>query len=147
MARNAVPQTYANHRRVVVGYHIVTSFILFINLIWSVVQAFRHLSVGAVMTALLAVALILLFVYARVFALAVQDRVIRLEMRLRLQQLLPADLRGRMGEITRGQFVALRFASDAELPALVRKVLDERITDKKQIKLLIEEWVPDYLRA
>ncbi|MEK7668151.1 MAG: DUF6526 family protein [Gemmatimonadota bacterium] len=147
MARNAVPQTYANHRRVVVGYHIVTFFILFINLIWSVVQAFRHVSVGAVVTVLLAVALFLLFFYARVFALAVQDRVIRLEMRLRLQQVLPADLQGRIGEITRGQFVALRFASDAELPALVRKVLDAHITDKKQIKLMIKEWVPDYLRA
>lgn len=147
MARNTVPQTYANHRRVVVGYHVVTSFILLINLIWSVVQAIRHVSVGAVVTVLLAVALILLFAYARVFALAVQDRVIRLEMRLRLQQLLPADLQARFGEITRGQFVALRFASDAELPALVRKVLDERITDKTQIKLMIKEWVPDYLRA
>ena len=81
------------------------------------------------------------------FDCQVQDRVIRLEMQLRLQRILPDDLRARIGEITRGQFVALRFASDAELPALVRKVLDEKITDKKQIKMAVKDWQGDYLRA
>jgi hypothetical protein len=77
----------------------------------------------------------------------VQDRVIRLEMQLRLQQLLPQDLRPRMREFTVNQLVSLRFASDAELPALARKVLDEKLNDRKAIKKLIRDWQPDYLRA
>jgi hypothetical protein len=93
------------------------------------------------------VALVLVYWYARAFVIAVQDRVIRLEMQLRLQRILPDDLRARLGEITKGQFIALRFASDAELPALVRKVLDEKITDKKQIKMAVKDWQPDYWRA
>ena len=71
----------------------------------------------------------------------------RLEERLRYERLLPADLQARSGEFTTGQFVSLRFASDAELPALARKVLDERLTKRKAIKQLIKSWKPDYLRA
>jgi len=85
--------------------------------------------------------------FARMFALTVQDRVIRLEMRLRMQQVLPQDLRGRIPEFTVGQLVSLRFASDAELTALARKVLDEKLTDRKTIKKLIRDWQPDLLRA
>jgi len=77
----------------------------------------------------------------------VQDRVIRLEMRLRLQQLLAQDLRVRIPEFTVGQLVALRFASDAELPDLARKTLDEKLTDRKAIKKMIRDWQPDELRA
>ena len=76
---------------------------------------------------LMALALFVLAFFARVFALTVQDRVIRLEMRLRLAEILPADLRPRIPEFTVGQLVSLRFAGDAELPALARKVLDEKI--------------------
>jgi hypothetical protein len=81
------------------------------------------------------------------FALKVQDRVIRLEERLRCQRLLPADLQPRITEFAAGQLIALRFASDAELPALARKVLDEKLTERKAIKQLIKNWKPDYLRA
>ena len=84
---------------------------------------------------------------ARHFALRVQDRVIRLEMRLRLAQLLPADLRPRINELTPKQLVALRFASDEELPDLVRTVLVDRITDGRAIKKMIRNWQGDYLRA
>ena len=84
---------------------------------------------------------------ARIFALTVQDRVIRLEMRLRLRELLPPDLQPRIGEFTRHQLVAMRFASDRELPAIARKVLDERLEDRKAIKLLVQEWEADHLRA
>jgi hypothetical protein len=81
------------------------------------------------------------------FALAVQDRVIRLEMQLRLQNLLPADLRPRIPEFTVSQLVALRFASDAELPDLARKTLAENLRERKAIKQLIRDWQPDNLRA
>ena len=141
------PQNYANHTRYVVGYHVVAFFLLFVNLAWSVVQAFNHFGVASIIGVLLAVALLLLYFYARLFAMTVQDRVIRLEMRLRLGQLLPADLKPRIGEFTVGQLVALRFASDAELPALARKVLDERIASRAEIKKLVKDWQADELRA
>jgi len=142
-----VPQNYANHTRYVVGYHFVAFFLLFVNLVWSVVQAFKHFGVASVVGVLLAVALVLVFFYARSFAVTVQDRVIRLEMRLRLGQILPADLKPRIGEFTVGQLVALRFASDAELPALARKVLDEKLTSRDEIKKLVKDWQADELRA
>jgi uncharacterized membrane protein YciS (DUF1049 family) len=142
-----VPQTFANHAHFVPGYHFVASLLVLVNLIYSVVQNFRDPSVQTLVGTLTAIALVLLWIYPRLFALSVQDRIIRLEMQLRLQRILPDDLRARIGEITRGQFVALRFASDAELPALVRKVLDEGITDQKQIKMAVKDWQADYLRA
>ena len=147
MAKDVVPQTYANHARYVVGYHAVALFLLFVNLCWSVLQVFRYFSMSTVVAALLAVALVLLFLYARTFPMTVQDRVIRLEMRLRMEKLLPADVFTRFGEFTVGQLVALRFASDAELPALARKVLDEKIASRTEIKKLIKDWQPDYLRV
>ena len=142
-----VPQTYANHARFVPGYHYVASLLVLVNLVFAVVQVVRSFSTATVVALLTAVFLVQIYLYARLFAVSVQDRVIRLEMQLRLQRILPDDLRARIGEITRGQFVALRFASDAELPALVRKVLDEKITDKKQIKMAVKDWQGDYLRA
>jgi hypothetical protein len=96
---------------------------------------------------LVAAALVVLVFVARLFALAVQDRVVRLEEQLRYARLLPADLLARTAELTMGQVIALRFASDAELPALARKVLDEKLAERKAIKQLIKNWKPDYLRA
>jgi polysaccharide deacetylase 2 family uncharacterized protein YibQ len=77
----------------------------------------------------------------------VQDRLIRLEEQLRYMRVLPADLQSRVGEFTIAQSVSLRFASDAELPALARKVLDEKMQNRKAIKQLIHSWRPDHLRA
>jgi len=77
----------------------------------------------------------------------VQDRVIRLEMRLRMREILPADLHPRIAEFTPGQLVALRFAGDRELPVLARRVLDERLQDRKAIKQMITDWQADHLRA
>ena len=84
---------------------------------------------------------------ARLFALAVQDRVIRLEEHSRYARLLPADLQSRIGDFKIAQIVSLRFASDAELPALARKVLNENLQDRKQIKQMVQNWKADYLRA
>jgi hypothetical protein len=96
---------------------------------------------------LVAVALLLLAFNARIFALKVQDRMIRLEMQLRLKQLLPAELQPGIQEFTVGQLVSLRFASDAELPDLARKVLEGKLIDRKTVKKLIRNWQPDFLRA
>ncbi len=104
-------------------------------------------SIEGIFGVVLAAAFVVLVLWARQFALAVQDRVIRLEERLRYERVLPADLQARSGELTLGQIVSLRFASDAELPALARKVLDEKLTERKAIKQLIKTWKPDYQRA
>ena len=142
----ASEQSYENHSRLVPGFHFLTVGILVINLVWSVVRLVRDLSIDSVVALLVAVALILLAFYARTFVLTVQNRVIRLEERMRLERLCP-DLKGQLHELTPGQLIALRFASDAELPALTRRVLDERITDRKVIKKAIQSWRADHLRA
>lgn len=90
-------------------------------------------------------AIVLMF-KVRLYALRVQDRVIRLEERLRLVQLLPDSTRARIGELSEGQLIALRFASDGEVPGLVQQTLDGK-WDQKQVKLAIQNWRPDYLRV
>ena len=140
-------QNFENHAKVAPVFHYGVIPILTINLAWSIYRAAHAFSGDSVVSLLLAVALIALAFQARIFALTVQDRVIRLEMRLRLQQVLPPDLRARIPEFAVGQLVALRFASDAELPDLARKVLDEKLTDRKAIKKMIRDWQPDHLRA
>lgn len=140
-------QNFENHAKFVPAFHFfILPFLLF-NLIWSVVRAVRAFSAESLISAVLALALLLLALYARMFALAVQDRLIRLEMRLRLQQLLPQDMRPRIPDFTIDQLVPLRFASDPELPGLSRKVLDEKLTQRKVIKKMIQNWQADYLRA
>ena len=140
-------QNYKNHSRYVVGYHGLTFFILVINLVWSLYALIRTFSPDSVVRLLLALGLLLLFFYARRFVLTVQDRVIRLEMVLRLNQLLPADLKPRVSEFTLGQLIALRFAGDEELPGLARKVLTEKLTDRNAIKRLVKNWKADFLRV
>jgi hypothetical protein len=146
MAKNTV-QTFENHTRYVPLYHFVLFGILMINLVWSVVRIIRHPSVDAVVALLIAFSLLILFFYARQFALTMQDRLIRLEMRLRLVKVLPADLAQRIGELTVSQLIGLRFASNEELPELVRKVLAEGISDRTAIKRMVRIWQGDYLRV
>ena len=141
------PQTFENHSRLVVGYHGVALTILFVNLVWRAYVAVAHFSVDAAVSLLLAVGLVLLWIYPRVFALTVQDRVIRLEMRLRLARLLPPDLAGEVEAFTLDQLIGLRFAGDAELPSLARRVLADRITDRKAIKKMVKDWQADHLRV
>lgn len=140
-------QNFENHVRLVPAFHFVVLPILLLNFIWSVERVIHGVSFGTIVSLLVAIALLLLAFTARMFALTVQDRVIRLEMRLRMHEVLPQDLRGRIPEFTVSQLVALRFASDAELPVLARKVLDEKLTDRKAIKRLVRDWQPDLLRA
>jgi hypothetical protein len=141
------PQNYRNHARIVPLFHGVVLPIAIANLAWTAKRALAHPSWETVMPALLGVALVLMFFLARGFALTVQNRVIRLEMRLRLREVLPPDLAARIPEFTTRQLIALRFAGDAELPALARRVLDERLQDGKVIKQMIRDWQPDHLRA
>lgn len=140
-------QNLKNHARVFPAYHYVLLPLLFFNLVWTILSLVRDPTSETGREVLVAVCLVLLALFARTFALRVQDRVIRLEMRLRFQQLLPPDLLPRINEFRIGQLIALRFASDVELPALARKVLDEKLNDQKAIKSLIKNWEGDYLRA
>jgi hypothetical protein len=145
---NQKAQSFKNHVRFVPLYHGFVFFIFLFNFGWRISRLVKFgISFGSVMAVLMAAAFLVLFFFVRVFALTVQDRVIRLEMRLRLAEILPADLRPRIPEFSVGQLVALRFASDAELPALARKVLDEKLNDRKAIKQLVKDWQGDYLRA
>ena len=140
-------QSYANHVRWLPPFHFFVIPILLLN----VLNTLRHLwlapSLSTGFEVLVAAAIMMGALLARVMANTVQDRVIRLEMRLRLAQLLPADLQASIPNLTRRQLVALRFAGDAELPGLVRDVLAGKLTTQKAIKLQAKNWQADWLRA
>ena len=145
---NEKPQNFQNHTRVVPMFHMFVLGVLVLDLGATVYHLIKAgISFESVLAVLIALALIVFALYARVFALTVQDRVIRLEMRLRLAELLPSDLKPRIPEFTVAQLVSMRFASDVELPALARKVLDDKLTDRKVIKQLVKDWQADHLRA
>jgi len=141
-------QNYANHVKWVPAFHFFVMPVLVLNFGQSVYQMIHWgFSFGRLVDLLTAAALVTLMFLARLFALKVQDRVIRLEERLRMERLLPADLKSRIGEFRPAQLVALRFASDEELPELTRKVLNDKIQETKAIKLMVKNWRADYLRA
>lgn len=99
---------------------------------------------GAVAAALGGVSVAMM---ARIYSLCLQDRIIRLEMRLRLRETLPAELHPRLSEITLKQLIALRFASEAELVELVPRVLDKSLVTSTEIKQQIRDWQADHLRV
>ncbi len=144
----AEQQSFAHHTKWFPAFHFFVLPALLLNIGWSISRVVHvGFSADGLVRVITAVALFVLAFCARLFALSVQDRVIRLEERLRMEKLLPADLQPRIGEFSRGQLVSLRFASDAELPALARKVLTDKIEDRKAIKQLVQNWRADYLRA
>ena len=141
-------QNFATHTRWFPPFHFFVIPVMVANL---GVQIYWMkdfgLSFRGIFGVLIALALLLGFLCSRLMALRVQDRVIRLEEQLRYARLLPADLQSRIGEFTIAQIVSLRFASDAELPVLARKVLDGKMQSRKEIKQMIQNWKPDYVRA
>ncbi len=141
-------QNFANHGKFFPPFHFFVVPVMAINFIWLTYRwTVTGFSLDGLERVLLAAALLLGFGTVRRMALTVQDRVIRLEERLRYEHVLPADLKARIGEFTVSQLVSLRFASDSELPALARKVLDDKIDERKAIKQMVKTWKPDYLRA
>jgi len=145
MATAAPAQDYANHKKLVRGFHLVALPILLINLIYSAFIAVTSFSVDSVIGVLVAFALILVAFFARIFALGAQDRVIRLEERMRLHDLLP-DQRGEVDKLATGQLIALRFASDGEVGDLVAAVVAEDIGDREVIKKRVKNWRADHQR-
>jgi hypothetical protein len=142
----APQQTFANHAKVVPAFHYFTFGLVAVYLVYRLYLIATGPSLPNAMGLVAAVALLMIMFWARIFALRVQDRVIRLEMHLRVLNLAP-DLSPRFGEFTMNQLCSLRFAGDTELPELARKVLAEKLDDRKVIKQMIRDWQPDLARA
>jgi hypothetical protein len=147
------PQTYANHTRLDPPFHLFLLPVFGLGLVMSLIHFFYHLresdmrdNFHSFLLIVLAVAMLTLAFRVRLYSLKVQDRIIRLEERLRLTQLLSEPLRSRIPELTEGQLVGLRFASDAEVPKLVERALNEKL-QRKDIKKSIQNWRPDYWRV
>jgi hypothetical protein len=140
-------QTYKNHARLLPPFHFFVLPVLLIHFVIQVRGLWAVPSGSSAWAVVVALALVIFALYARVMALTVQDRVIRLEMRQRLLEVLPADLKARINELSPRHLVALRFAGDGELAVLVRDVLEGRLTNPKDIKLRVKDWQADWLRA
>ena len=140
-------QNYQNHTRWFPLVHFVLFPILLFNLIWQCVRAYQVRTWDAHEAIVVAIALILLSLAARLQALKAQDRVIRLEEQLRLANVLPKDLAEKAANLKTGQMIALRFASDEELPDLVQRTLNGEFATTKDIKLAVKNWRGDYLRV
>ena len=145
---NPKPQSFSNHAAFDPPYHVFTSLGLLANLIIGIivlVMSFHTQLLLGIWIVILSVVVILMFIRLRTYPLKIQDRIIRLEERLRLDALLPEPLRNRIPELTEDQLVGLRFASDDEIPTLVALTLDKHLT-RKQIKERIQNWRPDHFR-
>jgi uncharacterized membrane protein YciS (DUF1049 family) len=141
-------QNFSNHTKFFPLFHFVVTPIMVFNFVWAIVRWWHQgFSLVGLFGVIVAIGLLLGFTAARMMALKVQDRVIRLEEQVRFERVLPPDLRARISEFTLDQIVALRFASDTELPELARKVLNEKIQNRKAIKQMIKIWRPDFARA
>jgi len=147
------PQTFSNHTRFDPLFHFFLIPVFGLGLLMALVHFFAHLresdfrdNFHSALLILLAVALLVAIFKIRLYALKVQDRVIRLEERLRLSLLLTEPLRSRIPELTEGQLIALRFASDSEVPKLVDRALKEKLS-RRDIKKAIQNWRPDYWRV
>jgi hypothetical protein len=143
---NEAPQNFANHTRWDPPFHFFLGPIFMINVIGWAVAVFHRPNIHTGWTLVVAIALLVWLVKTRLYALKVQTRVIRLEERLRLSTLLAEPQRARIGELTESQLVALRFASDAEIPALVTDTLNRNLQNK-DIKKLITNWRADWFRV
>lgn len=140
-------QNYNNHVRYYPLVHFFLTPIFLFNIIWQAVRLYQEPNWDRAESLLLAIALIGLQVAARLQALKAQDRVIRLEERLRYNEILPAELAGEASKLPIGKILALRFASDEELPELVRKTVNGEMKTSKDIKQAIKNWRGDYLRV
>ena len=139
-------QTFGNHARWLPPWHFFVLPVLAANAIISLVRLAEGLTFATLWAAVVAIALAVGINFCRWMPLQVQDRVIRLEETLRLERLLP----GRYSEfekLTRDQLIGLRFASDAEVPHLVDRILSGEITTREDIKVAIQHWRPDHIRV
>lgn len=140
-------QNYKNHVRWYPLVHFVISPLLFVNLFWQIYRLYQEQSFDRAESVMMAVVFLMMSVAARLQALRAQDRIIRLEEILRYKEILPPELAEKASALRTGQMTALRFASDTELPELVRRVLSGEFKNNKEIKLAVKNWRGDYLRV
>lgn len=143
----AETQNYQNHVRWFPLVHFILTPILLFNLIWQAVRLYQEFNWDRAENVLMAIAFIILSIAARMQALKAQDRVVRLEEKLRYKEILPKDLAEKAANLKTSQMIALRFASDEELQSLVEKTLNGELKTAKEIKLGIKNWRGDYLRV
>ncbi len=142
-----IPQTYANHTRLHPPFHFFLAPGALVLLILTIINVFRHYAqLDAWILLLMAILFFAALFLVRSYPLRVQDRIIRLEERLRLEAVLSADFEPRIRELTEAQLIALRFASEAELPALVEKALTTKMPPR-DIKKAIVTWRADTFRV
>ena len=140
-------QTLKNHRQVRPAFHLFVLPVLLVNALNSIRHVWLDPTRHTGWELIVAIALLTFALMTRTMILVVQDRLIRLEMRTRLMALLPENQRSRVNALSYRQLIALRFASDAELPGLVSDVLDGRLQTGKEIKERVKDWQADWLRA
>ena len=140
-------QNYENHTRWHPPFHFFLAPLLLLNFIFAAVQLYRFRDLDHAWWLVLAVGLVVLGALARTNALRVQDRLIRLEEQVRYRQVLPQPLAQSAGDLTLSQIVALRFASDAELPGLVQQVVNGNLLKGDEIKRAVKNWRADDLRV
>ncbi len=140
-------QSFENHTRYHAPFHYVFAPLALINLVWSIVNLFRNPNADQLQWLLISFLILMAGLLARTCALKAQDRVIRLEEKMRYQSVLAPELAKRAEGLTSQQLVALRFASDAELPGLLQQTLDGKFAKPKDIKLAIKNWRGDFHRV
>jgi len=140
-------QSFKSHRRYIPIYHFFALPVLILNVVAQVLYFLKYRTPYKLFMIVVAIALVVLGFSARYMAARVQDRVIRLEERLRLSNLLPADMHAGINGLTAAQLVGLRFASDDEVVALAQRCMNGELTKREQIKREIKSWRPDHLRA
>ncbi|MGA7219064.1 MAG: DUF6526 family protein [Candidatus Sulfotelmatobacter sp.] len=145
MAENE-PQTFATHTRFDPVFHFFLLPVFFLSFIAAVIHFIAHPHLHSAAFVVLSIAVLIWLLQMRRYAAKLQDRVIRLEERLRLATLLPEPLRSHIAELTEDQLIGLRFASDAELPELTQRALSEKLS-RADIKKAIRTWRPDYWRV
>ena len=143
----AEPQSYKNHTRLRPAFHFFVVPVLLVHMFIQIWALWALPTLGSLWAVVVAAALVTLAFLSRTQALSAQDRIIRLEMHLRLRDILPADLQARIHELSPRYLVALRFASDAELPGLIREVLAGTLKTPREVKRRVRDWQGDWLRV
>jgi hypothetical protein len=141
-------QNLKNHGRLDPSFHYGLFFILVANLVFAVFHMIRHREdayIAGPWFVVLSLAAFVAWIKIRTYPLKVQDRVIRLEERLRLQALAPAEWHSQIYRLSESQLIGLRFAADDEVVELAKQALEENLT-RKQIKERIKSWRADYWR-
>ena len=139
-------QSFENHAKLIPGYHLWATGLLMLPTLYFGFLAVTGFTVERLALFAFAVGVVVVALFARLFPLGVQDRVIRLEERMRLQRLLAGDQHGRIMEFTTEQLIGLRFASDEELAELAGRVLERGMADRKEIKQAVKDWRADNQR-